>query len=89
MTSLKKKIYFNLSIIILALLSASSSCQKKKENKNTSTLFPNNDSELALLMREITNDAENIKNLIVKEKEIKSSIQFVDPLLLKQQLKSQ
>ena len=46
--------------------------QKKKEINN----YPNQDSELALLMRDITNDMEIIKSHIINGKTPKSSIKI-------------
>ena len=53
------------------------SCQETNtQNKKEINNYPNQDSELALLMREITNDMEIIKSQIINEKIPESSIKI-------------
>ena len=56
---------YKISVFIYIVLSFFA-CKNNSGKEHVSTLFPNEDSELALLMRDITEDTENIKLQILK-----------------------
>ena len=68
--------YKLLTFIYLSL--AFFACKNSSEKRHTSTLFPNEDSELAILMRKITQDTENIKLQIINGESPSSSINIKD-----------
>lgn len=63
--NLLSKILF-LCIIVSSLFS----CNDTKKDNSTAILFPNEDSELAILMREITNETEKVKSQLLNGQQI-------------------
>jgi hypothetical protein len=59
-------------VFFLSLLLASFACAKKEEQKIVARQYPNEDAPLALLMREMFKDMEEIKDAVEKGEAIKT-----------------
>ena len=69
------KYLFLSQLISISIITCFFSCTNS-QSKNKSIKYPNKDSELALLMRDIVDDTENVKKQIKDNKEIKFFVDF-------------
>ncbi|MBT5090306.1 MAG: hypothetical protein HOM24_04410 [Flavobacteriales bacterium] len=69
---------FSLKILSICIIASSCfSCKDTNtQNKKEVTNYPNQDSQLALLMREMTNEMEIIKSQILNGEELSSSVKI-------------
>jgi hypothetical protein len=72
--SLSRRMLKNCLVIIL-LVSIVFSCKQKEQEKTTPVLYPNQDAPLALLMREMFLDMEEMKMSLEKKEDIKSYLE--------------